>query len=118
MILENLILTKKKNGIRRFKGHPQKSAQMAQEILERLGYSAKELKEICYLIEHHDELIDVSKVDETNKKLIQKLLHIQYCDAYAHEPEHIEKRIQKLDEIKIQLEEKLNKKEEANKEER
>ena len=106
------------NGIRHFKGHQQKSAQMSQEILERLGYSAKELKEICYLIEHHDELIDVSKVAETNKKLIQKLLHIQYCDAYAHAPEHIEKRIQKLDEIKSQLEEKWNQKEDIDKEER
>ena len=102
------------NGIRHFKGHQQKSAQMSQEILERLGYSAKELKEICYLIEHHDELIDVSKVAETNKKLIQKLLHIQYCDAYAHAPEHIEK----LDEIKSQLEEKWNQKEDIDKEER
>ncbi len=106
------------NGIRHFKGHAQKSAQMAQEILERLGYNAKELKEICYLIEHHDELIDVSKVDQNNKKIMQKLLHMQYCDAYAYAPEHAEKRIQKLDEIKIQLEEKLNQKENVDKEER
>ena len=45
-------------------------------------------------------------------------MHIQYCDAYAHAPEHIEKRIQKLDEIKIQLEEKWNQKEDINQEER
>lgn len=106
------------DGIRHFKGHPQKSAEMAQEILTKLGYSEKEIKDICYLIEHHDEIIDSNKVNETNNKLIKKLLHMQYCDAYAHAPEHVEKRIQKLDTIKSQLEEKWNNKEDNNKGER
>lgn len=106
------------NDIRHFKGHPQKSAQMTQEILTRLGYCQKEINDICYLVEHHDELIDASKESQTNQKMTQKLLHIQYCDAYAYAPEYIEKRIKVLDEIKAQLEEKWNKKEDTKKGER
>lgn len=106
------------NEIRHFKGHPLKSAQMAKQILTRLGYDIKQIQEICYLVEHHDDIIDVNKVNQDNKELIEKLLHIQYCDAYAHHPNHIEKRIKKLDEIKTKLEEKFKSKEDTDKGER
>jgi len=106
------------NGIRHFKGHPQKSAKMSREILTRLGYNEKEVKDICYLVENHDNIIDVNQVNEANKELIEKLLHIQYCDAYAHHPNHIGKRIKKLDEIRLQIEEKFKRKEDTEKGER
>lgn len=104
--------------IKHFKGHPQKSAQMAQEILTRLGYTEKEIQDICYLVEHHDDIIDVNQINSDNIELVKKLLHIQYCDAYAHHPNHIEKRIKKLDEIKLQIEEKFKSKEDTDKGER
>lgn len=93
--------------VRHFHGHPQKSAKMSQEILTRLGYNEKEVEEICYLVENHDTIINVEKVNKDNIELTKKLLHIQYCDAYAHAPKHIEKRIRKLDEIKEKLEERI-----------
>lgn len=95
------------DGVRHFKGHPVKSAQMAQEILARLGYSGEEIEDICYLVENHDTIIDVDNLETSNIELVKKQLHMQYCDAYAHAPEHIAKRIKKLDEIKEKLEEKL-----------
>ena len=39
--------------IRHFKGHPQKSAEMAEKILHRLGYSDKEVEDMYYLIYTH-----------------------------------------------------------------
>ncbi len=89
--------------VRHFKGHPQKSAEMAQVILNRLGYDESEIEDICYLVAHHNDIIDISKVDSSNIELTKKLLHIQYCDAYSHHPEHIQKRVQKLDEISEKL---------------
>lgn len=83
--------------IRHFKGHPQKSAEISKQILQRLGYSDKEVEDICYLIKNHDTLIDVNKINENNLKLVKKLLYIQYCDAYAHAPNFINRRIEKLD---------------------
>ena len=85
--------------IRHFKGHPQKSAEIAKEILQRLGYTEKEVEDICYLIANHDTLIDVNKINKNNMELTKKLLYIQYCDAYAHAPQHVDKRIRKLDTI-------------------
>lgn len=95
--------------IRHFRGHPKKSAQMAKEILIRLGYSEKEIEDIVYLVENHDTIIDVKKVNKNNMERIEKQLHMQYCDAYAHHPNHIEKRIRKLNEIKEELEKKKSK---------
>ena len=91
--------------IRHFKGHPQKSAEMAEQILQRLGYTEKEVEDICYLIANHDTIIDVNKINESNMELTKKLLYIQYCDAYAHAPQHVDKRIKKLDTIFEQIKE-------------
>ena len=30
---------------------------------------------------------------------MKKLLYIQYCDAYAHAPQYVDRRIEKLDAI-------------------
>ena len=94
--------------IRHFHGHPQVSADMSRKILVRLGYNEKEVEEICYLIENHDNIINIDNVNKDNIELTKKLLYIQYCDAYAHDPKNIEKRIKKLDGIKEKLQEKIN----------
>ena len=90
-----------------FRGHPKKSEEMTKVILTRLGYSPKEIADICYLVENHDTIININKVEEHNRALIEKQLHMQYCDAYAHHPDHIEKRIKKLNQIKKRLEERV-----------
>lgn len=102
--------------VRHFRGHPEISAKMAQEILRRLGYEEEEIKNICYLVANHDTIIDVESLEKNDIDLAKKLLHIQYCDAYAHAPQHIEKRIKKLNEIKEKLEERANKIQETEKE--
>lgn len=96
------------DGVRHFSGHPKKSAEIANAVLTRLGYDEKEIEAICYLVENHDTIIDVDNLKMENIELVQKQLYIQYCDAYAHTPKHIEKRINKLNEIKERLEEKIN----------
>lgn len=87
------------DGIRHFKGHPQKSAEISKQVLQRLGYSDNDVEDICFLVNNHDTLIDVDRINEKNIELIKKLLYIQYCDAYAHAPQYIDRRIQKLDTV-------------------
>lgn len=90
--------------VRYFKGHPEKSAQMSRTILERIGYDKDEINTICFLVENHDTLIDINRVNERNLALTKKMLEIQYCDAFAHAPQHILKRINKLNEVRKQIE--------------
>lgn len=91
--------------IRHFRGHPEKSAEISEKILKRLKYSDEEIESICYLIKNHDTLIDINKITKNNIELVKKQLYIQYCDAYAHAPQYIDRRIEKLDKVYEQIKE-------------
>ena len=87
------------NGIRHFKGHSQKSAEMSEKILKRLGYAEYEINKICFLISNHDKAIELEEIDKQNIEIIKKLLYIQYCDASGYNPEYIKQVYNKLDKI-------------------
>ena len=95
--------------IRHFKGHPEKSDEIAKEILTRLGYDKKQIEDICFLIGNHAKTIDVENVNEENLEITKKLLHIQYCDAYAYNPKYLRDVLDKLDTInrKLKIKEKI-----------
>lgn len=92
------------NGVRHFKGHTEKSAEIAKEILTRLGYEEKQIEDICYLIGNHAKTINVDDVNKENLEITKKLLHIQYCDAYGYNPKYLRDVVDKLDVIYRRLE--------------
>lgn len=92
--------------IRHFKGHAEKSAELAEGILKRLKLPEDEINDICYLIREHSKIIDINEVNSDNIDLIKKRLHVQYCDTKAYNPEYSGKALERLDEIKLKLEEK------------
>lgn len=87
------------NGVRHFKGHSQKSADISYQILKRLGYSEEDINEICFLIANHDKTIQTETINQENLKTMQKLLYIQYCDASGYNPEYIQGVYDRLDNI-------------------
>lgn len=91
--------------VRHFHGHPEVSAQMAEEVLKRLGYNEEFIKNVCYLVKMHDTVIDPNHLDNTYK-MIMKRLELQYADARAHTPSKVEKRLIFLNTISESLEEK------------
>ena len=50
-----------KNGRGHFKGHAVKSAEMTYDILKRLRFSSKDIKDIICVIYHHSDELDVYK---------------------------------------------------------
>ena len=87
------------NGIRHFRGHSQKSAEISEQILKRLGYSENEISQICFLIANHDKTIQTEVINANNLETYKKLLHIQYCDASGYNPEYIQRVYERLDEV-------------------
>lgn len=81
--------------IRHFKGHPLKSSIISKTILTRLGYDEEYINEMCYLIENHDNPITKEDI-KNNYEISVKRFCIQYCDALAHHPDRLEKRIKYL----------------------
>lgn len=89
-------------GIRHFHGHSDESEKMTRRILKRLGFNKNKIKDICYLIKNHDLPItekDLKKYPELSLKRYE----IQKCDALAHHPDKLEKRINYLNEVKEKI---------------
>ena len=84
--------------VRHFKGHAKVSSQMAFNILKRFEFDEDKINEICYLIELHDTPITEEDI-LNNRNLTMKRFKIQCCDALAHNPQKLEKRIAYLNSI-------------------
>ena len=78
--------------IRHFKDHSKVSKRIAFKILERLKIDKEEIFNLCYLIEQHDTPITEEEIIN-NKDLTIMKFKIQCCDALAHNPLKLEKRI-------------------------
>ena len=81
--------------VRHFRGHPKMSADMAFNILKRLNFNDDEVFRLCYLIEQHDTLITDEEIINNYELTLMKF-KIQCCDALAHNPAKLEKRIKYL----------------------
>lgn len=86
------------DGIRHFKGHPDKSCDITNNILKKLGYDIDFILKICYLVKYHDEPITLSEIED-DINLQKERFEVQRCDALAHHPDHLEKRIKYINEI-------------------
>lgn len=90
--------------IRHFHNHPNISEYMSREILNRLEFNCVNIDDICSLIKYHDTKICKEEI-KNNISYYKKLAIIQYCDALAHNPTKLEKRINYLLEIFFSLKE-------------
>lgn len=93
--------------IRNFRGHPKVSRDIAQKILERFNYDDAFIKEVCYLIEFHDAPISAREA-QSNPELAYKRYLVQQCDAYAHHPLKLDKRIKYLKKVEQYFDKTLN----------
>lgn len=90
------------DGIRNFRGHPQKSAEISYKILNRLNFNDEFIERICFYIRNHDNPLEEQFIID-NREASIKIFKIQECDALAHHPEKLEKRRQYLKKIKDQI---------------
>lgn len=88
--------------VRHFHGHADVSSNMSVGILNRLGFNSEEVDELTYLIREHDTEITKEDID-TNIDLCIKRFGIQVCDALAHNPTKLKKRIEYLVKLSKEL---------------
>ncbi|MBQ7351283.1 MAG: HD domain-containing protein [Clostridia bacterium] len=75
-----------KDGIRRYRGHEIKSAEMSEKILSRLDFDRRYIQYICKLIESHDTPLMLGQIRD-DLEFSKVKFQIQICDALAHNPE-------------------------------
>ncbi len=75
--------------VRHFRGHAQKSCEMARDILDRVECENSEY--ILKLIEKHDTLMTMQEVEQ-DFDFCNDLFIMHYCDGMAHHPDKLTKR--------------------------
>lgn len=88
--------------VRHFRNHANVSANMSKDILKRLKFEDEYIDYIAYLISNHDTRITDEQIENDYDRSL-KLYQIQKCDALAHHPDKLEKRISYLEEISAKL---------------
>ena len=83
---------------RHFKGHPERSADMAHPILTELGFDAVFVDSITELIRRHDTPLRPEDVT-ADPLWARELFAVQVCDALAHNPAHNKKRLAYISEM-------------------
>lgn len=94
-----------KAGISHFKGHPAKSADIAEEILRRFSFPTDFINRVKLLIKYHDKRFErprphIKKIlSELSSEDFVKLLVIQRCDILAQSEYIREEKLAHIDYI-------------------
>ena len=78
--------------IRHFKGHAEKSKNISQCIMVRLGFDKKYIGFICKIVAKHDIPLTEQEI-RGDLKFSKILFEVQKCDALAHNPDKNAKRL-------------------------
>nr|QGT50466.1 polynucleotide adenylyltransferase [uncultured Helicobacter sp.] len=95
-----------KEGVGHFYGHAQKSALIAEKILDRLRWDKKTKCVILKLITHHDIVLESSPksvrrlLSKLDNELFELLLEVKKADILAQNPSLISERLKNLAEIR------------------
>ncbi len=91
-IAKPYVMTEDANGVRHFRGHQERGAQMAREILTHLGCDRRSIEKVCRLIRWHD-LRPTSDRVSIHRYLLQVgyedallLIHVRRADLSAQAP--------------------------------
>ena len=93
----------------RYIGHPEKSVEIATDILDRFKFEEKDKEHILNLIRYHDFVCETpSKLrrfaGEMGREFFKDFFPLQYADAYAHTPEYAPFIQEKHDKMKEKIE--------------
>ena len=94
------------DGVRHFKGHAHKGAELTDRILTRLRFDNNTRKQVTELILHHDDNWHPSRkmirrtISAIGKEQTGRLMLIHYCDILAQNPACIEDSLKDLAVIK------------------
>jgi len=93
-------------GIDHFYGHPKESMCIAKNVLKRLKFDNKTIKEVCHLIRHHDRRMSTSfksvrkAVSVIGKDSFMDLLKVQEADKKGQNPDFLNSSLEDLYKIK------------------
>lgn len=103
-------------GVRHFIGHPEKGAQMAEQILRRLRFDTETIHRTVEIIRLHDCKMGEGKpavrrwLNRMGEEMLRLLLQVKEADARAQAPAYIKENLATIFKISQLLEEILKEK--------
>ena len=103
-------------GIRHFKGHAKVSAEMTDAIMRRLKFDNDTREKVVQLVFYHDATFEVGKkyvrrwLNKIGVDQFKRLLVLRRADIMGQSELNRDERLQKLDDVKVCLEEVLKEK--------
>lgn len=85
--------------VRHYNHHAEVSADMAEQILDRLGFDDDYIAMICKMIKFHDTPLTEQDIIQ-NYGFCEKLFKVQTCDALSHNPQKNTKRLAYIEKMK------------------
>ena len=88
--------------VRHYRGHAEKSAEIAERVLTRLGFDEDFTRAVCTIIRRHD--LPLTEEDILRAPaLSREIFEVQKCDALAHNPAYNQKRLVYVERIQALL---------------
>ena len=76
-------VAKEKDGKTVYYRHAEKSKEISVDILQEMGYTESEIDRILFFVQHHDDFINVSTIDDKTVEKISKILEKMKSGEYV-----------------------------------
>lgn len=76
-------VAKEKDGKTVYYRHAEKSKEISVDILQEMGYTESEIDRILFFVQHHDDFINISTIDDKTVEKISKILEKMKSGEYV-----------------------------------
>ena len=76
-------VAKEKDGKTVYYRHAEKSKEISGDILQEMGYTESEIDRILFFVQHHDDFINVSTIDDKTVEKVSKILEKMKSAEYV-----------------------------------
>ena len=76
-------VAKEKDGKTVYYRHAEKSKEISVDILQEMGYTESEIDRILFFVQHHDDFINISTIDDKTVEKVSKILEKMKSAEYV-----------------------------------
>ena len=76
-------VAKEKDGKTVYYRHAEKSKEISVDILQKMGYTESEIARILFFVQHHDDFINISTIDDKTVEKVSKILEKMKSGEYV-----------------------------------
>ena len=94
-------------GVAHFKGHPQRGAEMAEEILRRLKYDNDTIKNVVRLVENHEDRYPATEknlrrvMNRAGEECFPLMFYVHEADCRAQSDFNRKEKLERIEQLRV-----------------